>query len=53
MALAISGAVVGAQGADQAFVTKLAGVGMAEVELGTLAKDKAVEPRGESASPSG
>ena len=27
--------------ADQAFVTKLAGVAMAEVELGTLAKDKA------------
>ena len=41
MALAISGAVVGAQSADQPFVTKLAGVGMAEVELGTLAKDKA------------
>ena len=30
-----------AQSADQPFVTKLAGVGMAEVELGTLAKDKA------------
>lgn len=30
-----------AQSGDQAFVTKLAGVGMAEVELGTLAKDKA------------
>jgi putative membrane protein len=30
-----------AQGGDQAFVTKLAGVGMAEVELGTFAKDKA------------
>lgn len=30
-----------AQGGDQAFVTKLAGVGMAEVELGTMAKDKA------------
>jgi putative membrane protein len=41
IALAITGAVVGAQGADQPFVTKLAGVGMAEVELGTLAKDKA------------
>jgi putative membrane protein len=41
IALAITSAVVGAQSADQPFVTKLAGVGMAEVELGTLAKDKA------------
>ena len=40
-AIAITGAVVGAQGPDQPFVTRLAGVGMAEVELGTLAKDKA------------
>ena len=30
-----------AQSGDRAFVTKLAGVGMAEVELGTLARDKA------------
>ena len=30
-----------AQTSDQAFVTKMAGVGMTEVELGTLAKDKA------------
>src|SRR5436190_20449456 len=41
IALGIAGAVVGAQSADQPFVTKLAGVGMAEVEIGTLAKDKA------------
>jgi putative membrane protein len=41
LALGLASAVVGAQSADQPFVTKLAGVGMAEVELGTLAKDKA------------
>jgi putative membrane protein len=41
IALAIASAGVGAQGVDQPFVTKLAGIGMAEVELGTLAKDKA------------
>jgi len=41
IAIAIASAGLHAQGADQAFVTKLAGVGMAEVELGTLAKDKA------------
>ena len=43
VALAVVGAATaGAQSAgDQAFVTKLAGVAMAEVELGTLAKDKA------------
>jgi putative membrane protein len=41
IALAVATAGVGAQGADQPFVTKLAGVGMAEVELGTLAKEKA------------
>src|SRR5690242_13165020 len=42
-ALAVAAtATAGAQSAgDQAFVSKLAGVGMAEVELGTLAKDKA------------
>lgn len=42
IALGVAGAAsVHAQGADQSFVTKLAGVNMAEVELGTLAKDKA------------
>lgn len=43
VALAVAAAATaGAQSAgDQAFVTKLAGVAMAEVELGTLAKDKA------------
>ena len=43
VALAVAAtATAGAQSAaDQAFVTKLAGVAMAEVELGTLAKDKA------------
>ena len=41
-ALAVAAAGAGAQSAgDQAFVTKLAGVAMAEVELGKLAKDKA------------
>ena len=42
IALAVA-AVTGAraQTGDQAFVTKLAGVAMGEVELGTLAKDKA------------
>ena len=39
--VAASAASAGAQAGDQAFVTKLAGVGMAEVELGRLAKDKA------------
>ena len=34
-------AVPHAQMSDQAFVTKMAGVGMTEVELGKLAKDKA------------
>ena len=38
---AASAASVGAQAGDQAFVTKLAGVAMAEVELGKLAKEKA------------
>ena len=42
VALAVAAASAGAQSAgDQAFVTKLAGVAMAEVELGKLAKDKA------------
>lgn len=41
IALAIATAGLHAQGGDQAFVTKLAGVSMAEVELGMLAKDKA------------
>ena len=41
IALAVASTSVRAQSGDQAFVTKLAGVGMAEVELGTLAKDKA------------
>jgi putative membrane protein len=41
IALAVASTSVQAQSGDQAFVTKLAGVGMAEVELGTLAKDKA------------
>ena len=41
VALAIATAGLRAQGGDQAFVTKLAGVNMAEVELGMLAKDKA------------
>jgi len=40
IALAAASTGVRAQ-SDQAFVTKLAGVGMAEVELGNLAKDKA------------
>jgi|ERR1044071_669113 putative membrane protein len=39
--LALATAGLRAQGGDQAFVTKLAGVNMAEVELGTLAKSKA------------
>jgi len=42
VALAMAaGASPRAQGGDQGFVTKLAGVNMAEVELGTLAKEKA------------
>jgi putative membrane protein len=41
IALALVSTGVSGQGNDQAFVTKLAGVGMAEVELGKLAKDKA------------
>jgi putative membrane protein len=42
LALAVaSAASVSAQAGDQAFVTKLAGVAMAEVELGKLAKEKA------------
>ena len=42
LAVAAAAANAGAQSAaDQAFVTKLAGVAMAEVELGKLAKDKA------------
>ena len=42
LALAVASAAgVRAQAGDQAFVTKLAGVAMAEVELGKLAKDKA------------
>jgi putative membrane protein len=39
--LALATAGLRALGADQAFVTKLAGVNMAEVELGSLAKSKA------------
>ena len=42
IALAVTTAGLHAQGGDQAFVTKLAGVNMAEVELGMLAKDKAL-----------
>lgn len=41
IAMALTTAGLPAQGGDQAFVTKLAGVNMAEVELGVLAKDKA------------
>jgi len=41
IALAIATAGLRAQAVDQAFVTKLAGINTAEVELGTLAKDKA------------
>ena len=42
MALAVATASgASAQSGDQAFVTKLAGVAMGEVELGMLAKDKA------------
>jgi putative membrane protein len=41
IALTLATAGLHAQAGDQAFVTKLAGVNMAEVELGTLAKDKA------------
>ena len=41
MALAVAVAGAQAQSSDQAFVTKMAGVGMGEVELGQLAKDKA------------
>jgi putative membrane protein len=42
LALAVASvASVQAQAGDQAFVTKLAGVAMAEVELGKLAKEKA------------
>jgi putative membrane protein len=41
MGLVVATAGLRAQAGDQAFVTKLAGVNMAEVELGTLAKDKA------------
>ena len=44
LAVALAGTLssdASAQSGDQAFVTKLAGVGMAEIELGTLAKDKA------------
>jgi putative membrane protein len=42
VALAVGAAgVAHAQLSDQQFVTKLAGVGMTEVELGKLAKDKA------------
>lgn len=40
LALAVASTGVQAQGGDHAFVTKLAGVNMAEVELGTLAKTK-------------
>ena len=40
LALAAASTGVRAQSGDQAFVTKLAGVNMAEVELGTLAKSK-------------
>ena len=42
IALAVATASgAGAQSGDQAFVTKMGGVAMAEVELGTLARDKA------------
>jgi putative membrane protein len=41
IALAVAAAGAQAQSGDQGFVTKMAGVGMGEVELGTLAKDKA------------
>jgi putative membrane protein len=42
IALAVGAASgAGAQSSDQAFVTKLGGVAMAEVELGTMARDKA------------
>lgn len=42
MALAVAAAAgAQAQSGDQAFVTKLAGVAMGEVELGNLAQDKA------------
>jgi putative membrane protein len=41
IALAVATASApGAQSGDQAFVTKMGGVAMAEVELGTLARDK-------------
>src|SRR5687768_537502 len=41
LALAIAAtAGTSAQSGDQAFVTKMAGVAMGEVELGTLAKDR-------------
>jgi len=41
IALAVAAATAQAQSGDQTFVTKMAGVAMGEVELGTLAKDKA------------
>ena len=41
VALAVGAAASAQSVGDQAFVTKLAGVAMAEVELGKLAKDKA------------
>jgi putative membrane protein len=42
IALAVATASgAGAQSGDQAFVTKMGGVAMAEVELGTMARDKA------------
>ena len=41
IALAVAAATTQAQSGDQAFVTKMAGVAMGEVELGTLAQDKA------------
>jgi len=42
IALAIAAATTAqAQSGDQAFVTKLGGIAMAEVELGTMARDKA------------
>jgi putative membrane protein len=42
IALAVAAAAgAGAQSGDQAFVTKMGGVGMGEVELGMLARDKA------------
>jgi putative membrane protein len=45
MTLAVAVAGVRAQTSDQAFVTKMGGVGMGEVDLGRLAKDKAASDK--------